>query len=327
MENLPYGFSVTRDSFTHSIDKLIIYFYLNFTDLDSVFDSLVSVLESSSSWRCSFEGDRTAYKDVRPSSHYSWFRSSFWCDGLNVKIGEFSRHGLAWWLTSIVKVEFNPNKTFLRRDVGAVLEWLRNHCYSAILRECDYAVDLPCSTSSVITHSLKDKIIYNDSRYYGHRHSNGRLKVYNKRREVLDKEKRDIGSLCTRVEYTACFSGNIDFSCALLASSPSSDLSSLSSNLQSIVKLLLICSSYGEDPQELLLRLVPDKRNRDKLIPFVLGSPDLAIFDIGVFLTLLTWYSQLYGFNFFFHDSASSKDLGASVDITNSIVHIDWSGS
>lgn len=327
MEKLSYGFSVTResDSSVHSIDKLIIFYYLHYSDLDSVFESLVSVLESHSDWRLSLDTNRNAYKDKSPSSHYSWFRSSFWTDGLNVKIGEFSRHGLVWWLSSIVKVEFNPNKSFMRVDIGQVLDWLRVHSYQSILRECDYAVDLPCLTSSVITSSRKDKVTYNDSRYYGKRHVNGRLKVYNKRREVLDKEKIELGFDLSRCEITCCFDSPLDFSIATVVGDCDNDVSSLSPNLRSIVGLLSQCVSYGDDPQELLHRFVPDKRNRDKLLPFVVGQSDHFVFELRIFLDLLSMYRELYGFTYMFTDAVSSKRLGASVDIVNSITHVEWS--
>lgn len=274
----------------------------------------------------SLDDNKNAFRNKRPSSFYSWFRSSVWTDGLNIKIGDYSRHGQVWWLTARVRTEFNPNKSLDRSDVLAVTDWLRDHSDRIILSECDYAVDLPCLTRFISCSSRKDKVTYNDSRYYGKRHHNGRVKVYNKRREILDKCKSDIGSDLSRCEITCKFCESIDFSVCTSFSGSSSSFDSLSSNLQTIALLLSEVSSLGGDVEESLSRCVKDKRNRDKLLPFVLGSDSRAVFDRSLFMQLLHLYRGFFGFDYSFLDYADSKSFGTDCHIVNDKIMFQWGG-
>lgn len=325
MYKLPYGLQIVRevDNSVHSIDKLILRFYIDNTQTLDVFNSLVDVLQSSSDWRLSLDSPRNGYKDKRPSSHYSWFQSSFWCDGLNVKIGEFSKHGLKWWLSSVVQVEFNPNKSFLRIDIGKILQWLIEHSKTILLKECDYAVDIPCKTSSILVQSTQDHVSYNDSHYYGKRHINGRIKVYNKRKEVKDKEKIDIGHEITRCEYTCTFDGKLDFGKVGYYGGKIQNTEGLSTNLRSICNLLYVLQDLGQDTKSLLMQYVPDKRNRDKLIPCLFGDRQ-QVFDVSILQKLLTMYKKLYIFEYRFEDVQTSRTVGGTAVLCNDSYSIEW---
>ena len=303
-EKLPYGaYKDDNRGFRHSIDKLIIDYPLN---SDCSFSDFLHSFSCASSFQ--FVSDRgedgyNSYFDKPPCSFYSWFQSAFWFSHCNCKLGfyyhdTYNGKKAEYQFKKLMRVEFNPNKVFQDALFVSLISVIKDFFGYGYLVEVDYSVDLPYPCNEVITQSRKTKIIYNDSRYYGKRHTNGRLKVYNKKREVHDKEKIDLSGDLTRCEVTYRCDSDISILSCFLASGHS-DCSCLSSNLRSISDLLLLCSSYGEDIEELLCRFVPDKRNRDKLEPVVLGER-VVIFDFVRFFELLVFYADLYHFAFHF---------------------------
>lgn len=330
MAGIPYGLSVEGEhGEIHSIDKLILdYYFMSFDD-EKMFNVLTSILSSSSDWILNTDRSLPSYNGYfrkKPSSSYSWFSSAFWTDGLIVRIGGYSRHGLIWWRDSRVRVEFNPNKSwFYRTDISNVIQWLTDHSNDCRVLEVDYAVDLLCKTSSVYCHSLKDKVIYNDSRYYGKRHKNGRLKIYNKRKEFFDSSKVDLDRDLTRCEITCKWGEGVSFGHVVALDCQSNLYSSLSSNLRSVAQLVELLGTYGEDKDFLLQTYVPDKRNRDRLYPVVFGQFSFYVFDLAIFLRLLADYRSILGFDFSFVDLDSSSTLGTEVTIFNNRVSMFWS--
>lgn len=300
---LPYGaYKDDHQGFRHSLDKLIVDYRLN---PGCTFTEFLDFFSSSSSFCFVSERGANGYNsffDKPPCSAYQWFQSSFWFPHCNVKLGFY--YGQSWngdkseWkFKDLIRVEFNPNKVFQSALFVSLIGAIKLFCKCGILVEVDYAVDVPCNCNQIITQSRMTKVIYNDSRYYGKRHEHRRLKVYNKKREVHDKEKIDLKNPLTRCEITFRLSGEIDyFSCFL--SSGFSEVK-LSNNLQSIADLISLLSAYGEDREELLKRFVPDKRNRDMLQPALFGECHV-VFDFVRFYQLLVFYSDLYNFGYYF---------------------------
>lgn len=303
-EKIPYGaYKDDSRGFRHSVDKLIIDYPLN---SDCSFTGFLDYFSKSASFL--FVSDKSldgynSYFDKPPCSYYSWFQSAFWFPHCNIKLGfyyheNYKGQSCEFKIKKLLRLEFNPNKVFQDITFCALIEAIKRFFGFGVLVEVDYAVDVPCSTDRVITQSRKTKIIYNDSRYYGKRHTHGRLKVYNKKREVFDKEKITLDHDLTRCEVTLRGYDEVScFSCFLSGSVCCGRR--LSNNLQSIADLILLASSYGEDIQECISRFVPDKRNRDMLEPVLLGER-VAIFDFIRFFELLVFYSDLYRFAFYF---------------------------
>ena len=297
---IPYGlYKDDYRQFRHSIDKLIVYFpfrevgqYHKFCDS---FSSLSGFVFQSNK----DEAGYNSYFDKPACNYYGWYSSAFWFPHCNVKFGAYYRTTLKTWAKrEIIKVEFNPNKIYECQDLDLLIKLIKEYCYKGILLECDYAVDVPFKTFHIISKSFKDKIIYNDSRYYGKRHNNGRLKIYNKARELYDKEKISIDSEISRCEVTCLFDKEYQMRDIQYCTCETSD-SKLSKNLRSIADLIILASSYGEDREELLKRYVPDKRNRDMLQPVLFGTYEY-IFDPIIFAFLIGDYSELYYFDYRF---------------------------
>ena len=303
-DKLPYGsFEDDRRGFRHSIDKLVV----DFTLLPgfSFGDFLSSFLNESSFLFVSDRGEEgfNSYFDKPPSSHYSWFASAFWFPHVNVKFGAYNMkdwkdNTVEVKIKPLLRLEFNPNKVFQDGIFCTLIRCINRFFSVGTILEVDYAVDIPCLTSSVICQSRKSKVIYNDSRYYGKRHTHGRLKIYNKAREIHDKEHITLDGPLTRCEITLCLGCDFDPLNVFLCSGPLNGIK-LSKNLQSIADLIILASSYGEDREELVYRFVPDKRNRDMLRPVLFGDKEI-IFDFVRFYNLLVFYSDLYYLRFHF---------------------------
>lgn len=306
---IPYGlYTDDKDNMRHSIDKLIITYEaisesFSFDDFCKEFSSISSFVF------CENRGEDgyNSYFHKMPSSHYSWFTSGFWFEHCNVKFGFFVYRATEklWFCCPRIRIEFNPNKIFTDDKLTVLFLLVRKYFKSGMIIECDYAVDVPCKTSQIISQSRKDKVIYNDSRYYGKRHTNGRLKIYNKKREVHDKLKVDIEVELTRCEVTFVVNKELQFDGAFMCSGNSN--CKLSSNLRSIADLIALACTYGEDIEELLMRFVPDKRNRDMLIPVLYGEKHM-IFNYVIFYDLIERYSKMYNCNHTFRIVGDTVD-------------------
>lgn len=107
-------------------------------------------------------------------------------------------------LIQSARVEFNPAKAELwhrlvmekwHQQVGRFHEWR--------LDTVDMAIDLPVSTHSVFVLPLNGhRMTYFDgTRYFGGRGEDGHLKVYDKARELREKEGIEVEGPITRIEY------------------------------------------------------------------------------------------------------------------------------
>lgn len=309
---IPYGlFKDDYRGFRHSIDKLIIDYELVFHSF-SVFVDLFVSRSSFSLVRDRGEDGYNCFFDRPPSSTYGWFRDAFWFAHVNVKHGLYYRHVFGkdrhavWDEKNIVRVEFNPNKCSDSSLWLHLLYCISFCCKCGYLIECDYSVDVPLPTKSIHCSSRASLICYEDSRYYGKRHKNGRIKIYNKAKELRDKDKVNINEIVSRCELTCREGEKLIFHDIRSFSNPDS-LSCLSKNLRSIADLILYSSAFGEDAQTLINRFVPDKRNRDKLFSVFLGRDSEDILCSEIFIDLLKQYSTRFGFWFYFLGSSEGE--------------------
>lgn len=94
-------------------------------------------------------------------------------------------------------MEFNPNKT----DI-APWRMLRDRCVPQWSNtRMDYALDIPFPISDVRLLTRKVGSSYQGTYYFGTRGSSGYTRVYDKRQEILDKQRKDIGKEVTRIEW------------------------------------------------------------------------------------------------------------------------------
>lgn len=106
------------------------------------------------------------------------------------------------------RIEYNPNKTNLM-SVKRLLELFpfANGIHSIRIARLDIAIDYPASIvpELVLVSSMKKGALNFgtegiETLYYGKRQSKNMFRIYNKRKEILEKEGRDLGHDLWRVE-------------------------------------------------------------------------------------------------------------------------------
>ena len=114
---------------------------------------------------------------------------------------------------TVVRMDFNPNKCVDNPVLRDLMQFfagcLERFPFTWSLSRVDYALDLPGKPGDFYVLSRKTETFYENTRYYGDRKATGRLKVYDKRQERIDKDRHDIGHDLTRFEWTQ--RGNRDF--------------------------------------------------------------------------------------------------------------------
>ena len=113
-----------------------------------------------------------------------------------VTLHKFKPFGSADFSYSIL-MEFNPNKS-------PIDPWrqLRDRCGSHWSNtRLDYALDIPFPISDVRLLTRKVGSSFQGTYYFGARGSSGYTRVYDKRKEILDKQRKDIGREVTRIEW------------------------------------------------------------------------------------------------------------------------------
>lgn len=106
-------------------------------------------------------------------------------------------------------LNFNPNTVHLANDDTAVkcLQWLLSYLrasvalYNVRIRRVDYTFDVSCEYDSLYVYSRKNESHYKSTRYYGDAKSTGRLRVYDKTLERLQKAKEILDKQITRCEW------------------------------------------------------------------------------------------------------------------------------
>lgn len=112
---------------------------------------------------------------------------------------------------SVLRLDFNPNKCENLKPLERLMNFFAttNRPFVFSVSRVDYAMDLPEPIENFYVLSRKMETFYGSTRYYGVQGLTGRLRVYDKRKEQIDKEKNDIGHELTRFEWEQ--RGNRDF--------------------------------------------------------------------------------------------------------------------
>lgn len=183
-------------------------------------------------------------------------------------------------------LSFNPNTVHLANDDIAVkcLQWLLSYLrvsvalYNVRIRRVDYTFDVPCEYDSLYVYSRKNESHYKSTRYYGDAKCTGRLRVYDKTLERMQKAKIKLDKQITRCEwiqrnekpFTFDSIGIMDFS-----------------GLSGAVSLLSLIPP--ENLNEGMRRLNPKTRKRVRETCFKPLDLDISLFD-----QLLNEYKEEY---------------------------------
>lgn len=107
-----------------------------------------------------------------------------------------------------MRVEFNPSK----QDSMTLWFWeqfrISFEQYKKYIKQLDLAFDYPVHVDNVAAISLtgKDRSFFKNTRYFGSSGKSGRLKIYDKKKELKEKQGIEIeNEFLTRIEYTKKF--------------------------------------------------------------------------------------------------------------------------
>lgn len=153
---------------------------------------------------------------------------------------------------SFMRFAFNPNQckdNSALQDILAFLTscgWMQSFCITRI----DYALDVKGLLSDFYVLSRKSETNYGTTRYYGVRGTSGYLRVYDKRKEQLDKERYDIGYDLVRFEWEQRGSRDLDFTFDSFSRMDFTDLKGSSVCLQyvppELINQALLCFSVNQ---------------------------------------------------------------------------------
>lgn len=111
----------------------------------------------------------------------------------------------------VLRLDFNPNKCEDNKPLERLMHFFAITEKPVVfsISRIDYALDVPEPIKNFYVLSRKMEGLFGTTRYYGSRSLTGHLRVYDKRKEQIDKEKHDIGHDLTRFEWVQ--KGNRDF--------------------------------------------------------------------------------------------------------------------
>ena len=206
---ISYGDTVQVGDLTYSVDKFRPRFplrwqfirlkqgdiFLPLTDANmvgAVFDSIISPLYPLVSYIPSGGPGKFG------GNLYWW---SF--DGVLITLHKFKPFYSTDYNYSLL-LEFNPNKHMGNPVITALISRLRDlfgsyFCWNNT--RMDYALDVPYPISDIRLLSRKQGSNYLGTYYFGVRGQSGYTRVYDKRKEQLEKFHVDIGSEVTRIEW------------------------------------------------------------------------------------------------------------------------------
>ena len=129
----------------------------------------------------------------------------------NSEDGEYLKAYAAGEKQCVLRLDFNPNKCENNKPLQRILFYLSSteRLFVFSISRIDYAFDVPMPIKSFYVLSRKIEGLIGTTRYYGSRSLSGHLRVYDKRKEQIEKEKFDIGYELTRFEWVQ--KGNKDF--------------------------------------------------------------------------------------------------------------------
>lgn len=107
-----------------------------------------------------------------------------------------------------MRVEFNPSKSSVLFETFWDMFAKQFECHTKLIKQVDLAFDVSVNISKVFAISLtgRQKAYYKSTQYFGSRGNTGRLKIYDKKTELEEKQGVTIiESDRTRIEYTYRF--------------------------------------------------------------------------------------------------------------------------
>lgn len=253
-----------RNGYVHSIDNVIIIFYLKRYNFENVANELVAIREF-------YQAEGWEKLNCPACSKFSWFQNIIHMDAIHICYGKYQRFdkiNREWDFLPMLRLEVNPNKHFDKPIFRDILYWLNENCTDGILQRYDYAIDIPYDISKVKVYgSRKEAGLYKGTIYRGQRSHHGFTKIYDKAKE----QKLDVP--LTRVEYVLEADKPPSFEKIMIISQKAmtnADNDDLDTVNECIVEMAHALQALGEDYESYLQKL--NYRRRKKLEPYLIGN-------------------------------------------------------
>ena len=284
---LKYFVSFTdKNSCVHSIDMLYIEYFSNANET-----YMLKILRDFH-----FTHPDLPYLEVLDNAmthKYDFYRNMVKISGISVYFGryrDYDKITKEFHTWPIFQIRFNPNKYGNEEWFKQLFEMLSECAMDSFLRKYDYAIDVPLAPDMVrLFNSRKEKGLFKGTEYYGQSGRHNYLKIYDKQKDVLKKQKMEIPST-TRVEYT--FFANhprvFEDVCILSSSAVDTDLSSLTDTQRAIVEMKLLL-----DKNNISYELNLGRRVNEKLKRYIHGR--YVPLEYGCLDSLLERVKALYG--------------------------------
>lgn len=257
------------DGFVHSIDNVIIDYYLN-CNFKTVTKALIALLSGFG-----FDPEHNSKLDVLPSFKYEYFVDHLWFDGFHFSLGKYVDYDKVSHTVhklDMMRFKVNPNKHAYSPAFDALLGFLREYCADGYLVRYDYAIDVPVKIQDVlVVSSRKEKGLYKGTRYFGQRHTHGYLKIYDKAKE--QSLEHDL----TRIEYTVDGKKELRPDNIVVRGSPAAvdGLSGLSSQSRLYLDMLSDIKALGGEIEPYLERI--NYRTYKQIEPFLYSGKQLRV--------------------------------------------------
>ena len=253
-----------QNGFVHSIDNVIIIFYLKRYNMENVANELVAIREY-------YNADGWEKFNCSACKKYAWFQNIVHMDAIHICYGKYQRFdkiNREWDILPMLRLEINPNKHYDKPIFRDVLYWLNENCTDGILQRYDYAIDIPYDISRVKVYgSRKEAGLYKGTIYRGQRSHHGFTKIYDKAKE------QKLEAPLTRVEYVFEADKPPSFEKIIIASQKAVkdvDANDLDTVNECIVDMAHALQILGVDYEQYLQKL--NYRRRKKIEPYLIGN-------------------------------------------------------
>lgn len=259
-----YGFFAKDGDALVSLDMVEMDFFMS-TSVESTVKDVISLFEEVlPDWNL----EHYTKLNVPASSKWAFFTNHLWGGGFHVSVGawqKYDKEDKFWIVLPYMRLRFNPNKHKGDALYRGFRSLVSESSLDGQLVKYDIAFDFATALSSVIVHSRKERGLYKGTLYYGQRNMHGRLKVYDKGKEL------GLQTPLTRVEWTFRTDRKRVFDDVFVLSGERLQVvDALSRTCRNYVNMLLCLLSHGESLEPFLSSV--DFRTRKKIEPYVVGT-------------------------------------------------------
>lgn len=308
-----YEFHKVVNSCSYTIDMLYIQGYLT--------DSFKSVLEHL---KTLCKSPTETFHEYKGQSRYSWFQYVFKFGKLSISIGlfsDFDKVDRSWTVLPMAEIRFNPN-TCYGDYYKTFIDYFMQKTDSRWIRKFDFACDIqiPMSDLLVCSNRQLSTVKNCETLYYGDKHNDKALKIYDKTKEREDNADEKIDGDLTRIELSCKTSGldswiNEKFYIVPNIGDLDSD-SALNDTDKAILRMFFRLRSY--EPNLSIDSLCLGRKKEKKIKEFLLSSSpsDSSSASVGFDKTLCIELLDLVSVRYDCSIKATNKQLLTSAPPT-----------